>query len=54
MFKTISFEMDKSAGAPGEVDLIVNVEERGRFELRGETLMGNQEGNVVCMRLSCL
>ncbi|KNC77357.1 hypothetical protein SARC_10184 [Sphaeroforma arctica JP610] len=47
IFKSINFKLEKSHEFEGEIDIIINVVEKGRFELRTETQIGNQEGDLV-------
>eukprot|EP01134_Creolimax_fragrantissima_P001211 CFRG1211T1 len=47
VFKSVQFKLDKSQSHDGEMDVHINVVEKGRFELRTETQIGNQEGDLV-------
>ncbi|KAL4073625.1 surface antigen-domain-containing protein [Scleroderma citrinum] len=54
LFRTLSARIDRSAeGSPGDVDIIYNVTEKGRFFIKTATELGNSEGTAsITARLS--
>jgi len=48
LFRTLSARIERSAdGPPGDVDIIFNVTEKGRFFIKTATEIGNSEGTAV-------
>lgn len=48
LFRTLSARIERSAdGPPGDVNIIFNVTEKGRFFIKTATEIGNSEGTAV-------